>query len=143
MEPCESLPVRHVSVEEQLTAACHHQTNGFTLSRPRDFISAWSKEQDSSTDCRSGDNSPTSVTPENRQNTPLRNQSSSLTQDESDRCDSADMSSASTAAMHHPGVRPEDQGSSRGCSGTDSPVMVNLILDGGSSSGLGLVPPEG
>lgn len=135
MEPCESLPVRHVSVEEQLTAACRHQTNGFTLSRPRDFIS--------STDYRSGDNSPTSVTPENKQNTSLRNQSSSLTQDESDRCHSADMSSASTAAMHHPGVHPEDQGSSRGCSGTDSPVMVNLILDGGSSSGLGLVPPEG
>lgn len=44
MTPCEPLQFGHILVKEQLTPACHHQTNEFTLTRPRDFISPVSKE---------------------------------------------------------------------------------------------------
>ncbi|XP_035535561.1 uncharacterized protein plekhg2 [Morone saxatilis] len=46
--PCEPLLFGHMFVKEQLTPACQHQTNGFTLSRPRDFITALTKEKDPS-----------------------------------------------------------------------------------------------
>uniref|UniRef100_A0A8C4GWH1 Pleckstrin homology domain containing, family G (with RhoGef domain) member 2 n=1 Tax=Dicentrarchus labrax TaxID=13489 RepID=A0A8C4GWH1_DICLA len=45
---CEPLLFGHMFVKEQLTPACQHQTNGFTLSRPRDFITALTKERDPS-----------------------------------------------------------------------------------------------
>ncbi|XP_054868243.1 mucin-2-like [Amphiprion ocellaris] len=44
MAPCEPLLFGHVVVKEQLMPACHQQTNGFTLSRPRDFISALTRD---------------------------------------------------------------------------------------------------
>ncbi|XP_008301696.1 mucin-19-like [Stegastes partitus] len=44
MEPCEPLLFGHVVVKEQLTPTCQQQTNGFTLSRPRDFISALTRD---------------------------------------------------------------------------------------------------
>lgn len=57
MSPCEPLHFGHVLVKEQLTPVCHHHTNGLTLSRPRDFISALTKEGDTSMGYRS-DNKP-------------------------------------------------------------------------------------
>ncbi|XP_042342019.1 mucin-5AC-like [Plectropomus leopardus] len=53
--PCEPLLFGHMFVREQLTPDCHHQTNGFTLSRPRDFISAVTKERDSQSSTAPGD----------------------------------------------------------------------------------------
>ncbi|KAM8769181.1 uncharacterized protein AB9X84_000166 isoform 1-T1 [Acanthopagrus schlegelii] len=73
MAPCDPLLFGHVLVKEQLTPASQHQTNGFTLSRPRDFISALTKERDSSVDCSSGDNSQTSTTPGGNPSTVLTN----------------------------------------------------------------------
>ncbi|XP_073341024.1 uncharacterized protein [Pagrus major] len=73
MGPCDPLLFGHVLVKEQLTPACQHQTNGFTLSRPRDFISALTKERDSIVDCSSGDNSQTSTTPGGNPSTVLAN----------------------------------------------------------------------
>lgn len=73
MTPCDPLLFGHVLVKEQLTPACQHQTNGFTLSRPRDFISALTKERDSGVDCSSGDNSQTSTTPGGNPSTVLPN----------------------------------------------------------------------
>ncbi|XP_026234121.1 uncharacterized protein plekhg2 isoform X3 [Anabas testudineus] len=57
VSPCEPLHFGHVLVKEQLTPVCHHHTNGLTLSRPRDFISALTKEGDTSMGYRS-DNKP-------------------------------------------------------------------------------------
>ncbi|XP_074497072.1 uncharacterized protein LOC141771067 [Sebastes fasciatus] len=71
---CEPLLFGHVFVKEQLTPACPHQTNGFTLSRPRDFISALAKDRDPSVGCRSGDTSETSTTPRENPPTSLRDQ---------------------------------------------------------------------
>lgn len=73
MAPCDPLLFGHVLVKEQLMPASQHQTNGFTLSRPRDFISALTKERDSSVDCSSGDNSQTSTTPGGNPSTVLTN----------------------------------------------------------------------
>lgn len=95
--PCEPPLFSHMFVKEQLTPACHQQTNGFTLSRPRDFISALTKERDASVGCRFGDNSQTSATPGESYN--------SLDT-------SADISLASTASRHHLRTQPEDQSSS-------------------------------
>ncbi|XP_034024121.1 uncharacterized protein plekhg2 isoform X2 [Thalassophryne amazonica] len=56
----EAVLLGQVFLREQMSPACHQPNNGFTLSRPRDFISAISKE---STDLRSAHNSLTSTTP--------------------------------------------------------------------------------
>lgn len=61
--------------KEQLTTTCQ-QTNGFTLSRPRDFISAL-KERDSGVGCSLSENSQTSTTPEENPTILLSSESSS------------------------------------------------------------------
>lgn len=53
MVPCEPLLSSDVVAKEQPTLACNYQTNGFTLSRPRDFISALNKEKESGAGSRS------------------------------------------------------------------------------------------
>ncbi|XP_044057476.1 mucin-5AC isoform X3 [Siniperca chuatsi] len=129
--PCEPLLFGHVFVKEQLTLACHHQTNGFTLSRPRDFISALTKERDSSVGCRSGDNSQTSTTPGENPFTSLRDQSSSQAQANSHNSGdtSTDTSLASAASRHHLRTQPEDQSSSLCCSASNSPLTSAMTLD--------------
>ncbi|KAF3848195.1 hypothetical protein F7725_021223 [Dissostichus mawsoni] len=47
--PCDPLLIGQVFEKEDLTPACQSQSNAFTLSRPRDFISALNKERDSMT----------------------------------------------------------------------------------------------
>ncbi|XP_059188093.1 uncharacterized protein plekhg2 [Centropristis striata] len=56
LAPCEPLLFGQMLVKEQLTPAGHHQTNSFTLSRPRDFISALTKDRDPQTLSTSGEN---------------------------------------------------------------------------------------
>lgn len=109
MAPCEP-PVLfgHVFVKEQLTPACHDQTNRFTLSRPRDFISTLAKERDSSVDCRSDENPQTLTT--SLENSPTLQR---------DGYTSTDLSAASTASRHHLRTQPEDQ----------SPLMSTLTSD--------------
>ncbi|XP_040903084.1 serine-rich adhesin for platelets isoform X3 [Toxotes jaculatrix] len=129
--PCEPQLFGHVFVKEQLTSACHHQTNEFTLSRPRDFISALTKERDSSVCGRSGDNSQTSTIPGENPAISLRDQSSSQVQANSDSPGhhSTDRPEASAASRHHLRAQPEDQSSSLCCSATNSPLTSSLTLD--------------
>ncbi|XP_067451674.1 serine-rich adhesin for platelets isoform X2 [Thunnus thynnus] len=128
MVPSDPLLFGHVLVKEQLTPACHHQTNGLALSRPRDFVSALTKERDSSVDCRSGDNSQTFTTPEENASTSLRCRSSSPAQDKR-YIISTDTSLTSTASRNHLSAQPEDQSSSLGCSASDNPLMSTTTLD--------------
>lgn len=127
MAPCEPL----LFVKEQLTLACHHQTNGFNLSRPRDFISALTKERDSSVGCRSGDNSQVSTTPGENSSTSLRDPSSNQAQANSSSSGytSTDTSLASTESRHHIRIQPEDQRSSLCCSARNSPLTSTMTLD--------------
>lgn len=128
MAPCEPLLFGHVFVKEQLTPACNHQTNGFTLSRPRDFISALTKEKDSSVGCRAADNSQTSATLGEHPSTLLRDQLSSQAQAHSyiPGYTSTDTSLASTASRHHLRTQPEDQRSSVCCSSSNSPLVSTM-----------------
>ncbi|KAK9520403.1 hypothetical protein VZT92_020293 [Zoarces viviparus] len=98
MNPCDPLLSGHAFVKEQ--PACHPQTNGVTLSRPRDFISALAKERD----CRSSDNLQTS-----RENPPSYNRG----------FNSSDSSSTSAASEHHVTAQAEDQ----------SPLTSTMNLD--------------
>nr|XP_033486481.1 mucin-12 isoform X4 [Epinephelus lanceolatus] len=127
ISPCEPLMFGHVYVKEQSTPACH-QTNGFTLSRPRDFISALSKEKDSSVGCRSGDNSQISTLPVENPPTSLKDQLSTQPQANSfnPRQTSTDMSSASAASRHHLRTQPEDQSSSLCCSSSNSTLTSTM-----------------
>ncbi|XP_054455178.1 serine/arginine repetitive matrix protein 2 [Anoplopoma fimbria] len=97
MTSSEPLLFGHVFVKEQ--PACH-QTNGVTLSRPRDFISALAKERD----CRSSDNSQIHPSPE--ENPPSYNRSS-------------------PASRRHVRTQPEEQSSSLSCSATHSPLSLD------------------
>lgn len=130
MTPCEPLQFGHILVKEQLTPACHHQTNEFTLSRPRDFIFAVTKEGDSSVGCRSG-NKPQNftITGENP-STSLRDQPSS--QSQANRCNPgyapADRSLSSTPCGHDLSTQAEDQNSSLFCSATNSSLMSTMSL---------------
>ncbi|XP_068587373.1 uncharacterized protein plekhg2 [Cebidichthys violaceus] len=108
MNPCDPLLSGHAFVKEQ--PACHHQTNGVTLSRPRDFISALAKERD----CRSSDNLQTS-----RENPPSYNRGFS----------SSDSSFASAASKHHVTTRAEDQSSGLCRSTSNSPSTSTMNLD--------------
>lgn len=131
VNPCEPLQFGHILVKEQLTPACHHQTNGFTLSRPRDFISALTKEGDSSVGCRSG-NKPHNVTiPGENLSSSLRDQSS--TQAQANCCNagytSADGSLSSTLCRRHLSTEAEDQSSGLFCSATNSPLISTMTLD--------------
>lgn len=58
MAPCETLLLSNVG-KEPPTMACNYQTNGFALSRPRDFISALNKERESGAGSRSAEISQT------------------------------------------------------------------------------------
>lgn len=131
MTPCEPLLVGHVLVKEQLTSACHHQTNGFTLSRPRDFISALAKERDSSVGCTSDDNSQTSTTPEENPSTFQKDQPSSQGQANTynSRHTSTDTSLASAASGHQLRTQPEDQSSCMSRSDSNAPSMSNMTPD--------------
>lgn len=131
MASCEPLLFGHAFVKEQLTTAGHHQTNGFTLSRPRDFISALTKERDSSVGCRSGDNSQTSTTSGENPPTSLKDQSSSRAQANSYNSGDAstDMPLASTASRHLLRTQPEDQSSSLCFSASTSPLMSTVDMD--------------
>ncbi|XP_071387927.1 serine-rich adhesin for platelets-like isoform X2 [Centroberyx affinis] len=123
MVPCEPLLFGHVFVREQLSPPCHHQMTGYTLSRPRDFISALSQERDSLT----------STLPRGNLSTSLRGQFSSPSQDKSynpgDAC--VDTHLTSTPSRDHLNTLPEDQSSNLGCSSSDSPLMSSM--DHGSS----------
>ncbi len=131
MAPCEPLLFGHVFVKEQLTPECHHQTNGFSLSRPRDFISALTKERDSSVGCRSDDNSQTFTTPGENPSTSLRHQPSSQAQADSynPRYASTDTSLAYTASRYHLKTQPEDQSFSLCCSAGNRHLTSTRTLD--------------
>ncbi|XP_030600593.1 uncharacterized protein plekhg2 isoform X2 [Archocentrus centrarchus] len=120
IEPVEPL-LSGMFVKEELTRTCHHQTNGFTLSRPRDFISAL-KERDSGVGCSSSENSQTSTTPEENPSTLLSNQSTSQTQLNSyeHRYTSAGASSSSKTTIQHLRTQAEDWSSSLCCSPSNS-----------------------
>ncbi|KAM7412502.1 hypothetical protein PAMA_020062 [Pampus argenteus] len=122
--PCEPLLFGHVFVKEQLT-------DGLTLSRPRDFISALTKDRDSSVDCRSGDNCQTFTTPEENASTSLTDRSSNLAQGQTSDPGyiSADMSLALIGSRHHLSAQSEDQSSSLGCSAGESPMVSAMTLD--------------
>ncbi|KAF7650690.1 hypothetical protein LDENG_00121720 [Lucifuga dentata] len=80
MLPCEPLMFGHAFVRDELPPACQHHTNGFTLSRPRDFISVLSKERGFSVTYKSDKDSLTSTNPGEIKATSPRDQSfSSLT----------------------------------------------------------------
>ncbi|TKS80563.1 Pleckstrin -like proteiny domain-containing family G member 3 [Collichthys lucidus] len=96
--PCEPLLFGHVLVKE--TPACHHQTNGFTLSRPRDFISALTKEKDCTSGCISAENSQTST------------QAGSY---------NSGFTSTDTSRLHLR-TQPEDQSSSMCCAASNNPL---------------------
>ncbi|XP_039986322.1 mucin-5AC isoform X2 [Xiphias gladius] len=131
MAPCEPMLLGHAFVKEQLTSACQHQTNEFTLSRPRDFISALIKERDSSVGCRSGENSQTSTTTGENPSTSLRDQLSRQTRDDSYSLGhtATDTSVASAASGHHSSAQPEDQSSGLCCSSTNSLSTSTMTLD--------------
>lgn len=131
MAPCEPQLFGHVFVKEQLTPDCHHQTNGFTLSRPRDFISALTKERDPSVDCRSGDNSQTFTTPEENASSSVSDRSSNPAQDKSYNPGfvSTETSLDSTASRHHVSAQPADQSSNLDCSASDIPLTSTMTLD--------------
>ncbi|XP_026171100.1 mucin-5AC isoform X2 [Mastacembelus armatus] len=126
MCPCEPLLFGHVFVKEQLTSTCHHQTNGFTLSRPRDFISALTKERDSSVGFRATDNSQTPTTPMENPSTSLRNHPPIQA---GARFTSTGRSLVSTASWHHLSTQAEDQSSSFCCSATNSSFMSTITAD--------------
>ncbi|XP_029284307.1 mucin-17-like [Cottoperca gobio] len=131
MAPCEPLQFDHVFLKEELTPPCHHQTNGFTLSRPRDFISALTKESDSSLGCKSSDNSQTSTTSGENQPTSLGDQLSCQAQAHS--CypgyTSTDALFASTASRRHLKTQADDQSCSLCCSASNSPLTSTGNFD--------------
>nr|XP_043887646.1 mucin-17 isoform X1 [Solea senegalensis] len=99
--PCEPLLFGHTFVKELLTPAYHQQANKFTLSRPRDFISAGG--------CRSGVSS--QMNSEENPSTTIREQSSSEIQANTyipGHC-STERAVASTAPRHHLRAQTEDQ----------------------------------
>lgn len=102
MLPCEPLMFGHVLVREQLSTARHHQMNGFTLSRPRDFISALSKERGFSVSHKSDTDSLMSTMAGENQSTSPRGQFFNLPQDKgcNPGCTSNYIASASTASRH-------------------------------------------
>ncbi|XP_047247810.1 mucin-5AC isoform X3 [Girardinichthys multiradiatus] len=96
--PCKPQPLGHV------TPTCDQQTDGFTLSRPKDFICALTKP---------------SSTPGETPSSPNLAYSN----------DTA-VSSTSSGPSHRPRTQPEDQGSKRTCS---IPSVSTAALDGGCS----------
>lgn len=116
--PGEPLHFGHILIKEQLTAACHHQTTEFTLSRPRDFISAVS----------SGNKAQNFYS-----STSLRDQSSS--QSQADLCSPgyapADGSLSSTPCGRGLSAQAEDQSSSLLCSAANSSLMSAVSLHDG------------
>ncbi|XP_076002268.1 uncharacterized protein LOC142995181 isoform X2 [Genypterus blacodes] len=101
MLPSEPLMFGHVLVREQLSTACHQQTNGFTLSRPRDFISALSKERGFSVTHKSDKDSLTSTMHGENQSTSPRDQGGLLqNKDCNPGCTSNFIPSASTGSRH-------------------------------------------
>ncbi|XP_078103280.1 uncharacterized protein LOC144515955 isoform X1 [Sander vitreus] len=131
LAPVEPLLFGHVFVKEQLAPACPHQTNGFTLSRPRDFISALTKERDSIVDCISGDNNQSSTRPGESLPTSPRDPSSSQAQanNYNPRYTSTDTSMASTALGHHLRTQPEEPSSSLCFSSSNSPLTSAMNSD--------------
>uniref|UniRef100_UPI0037E76E8A mucin-4 isoform X2 n=1 Tax=Semicossyphus pulcher TaxID=241346 RepID=UPI0037E76E8A len=131
----EPLLFGHVVVKEQLTPACHHQTNGIILSRPRDFISVMTKERDSSVAPISGDIFQTSSIPGESVSTLQRDQSS--TQAQTNSCKSGytldEMSLPSTTSSHHQRRQPEDHRATEfrdNCSNSSTGRAVALKQDG-------------
>lgn len=118
-------------VKEQLAPACPHQTNGFTLSRPRDFISALTKERDSIVGCISSDNNQSSTRPGESLPTSPRDLSSSQAQanNYNPGYTSTDMSTASTALGHHHRTQPEEPSSSLCFSSSNSPLTSAMNSD--------------
>ncbi|XP_068172613.1 serine-rich adhesin for platelets [Antennarius striatus] len=118
-------------VKEQLIALSHNQTNGVILSRPRDFISALSKERDSSVACRSGDKSQPSPKPGEHLTTPQSDQTSSQAQacSHNRRAASPDMPSVSKESRHDFKTQPEHQSSSSCYSTSNSLLMSAAALD--------------
>lgn len=113
MAPCEPLLFGHVLVKE--TPACHHQTNGFTLSRPRDFISALTKEKDSNSGCISAENSQTSSTSGENASTQASSYNSGFISTDTSR--------------PHLRTQTEDQSSSMCCSASNNPLTSTMTLD--------------
>lgn len=130
MEPVEPQSFGHVFVKEQMTT---QQTNGISLSRPRDFISALSRERDSGVGRTLSETSQTSTTPQENPAPLLSNQSSSLTQVNSyeHRYTSPGASSSSTTTIQHLRTQAGDWSSSLCCpasnkdSSRDDPLNEN------------------
>lgn len=107
LQPCEPVHFGHVFVKEQLSSACHHQTNEFTLSRPRDFISALTKDRES----RPGDSTQTTSPPAEEDPTAAQ----------------GDQSAARL------GAQPEDQSSSSCSSAAVRPFTPTVTFDCGTA----------
>ncbi|KAM4627696.1 uncharacterized protein ACJ7VT_002650 [Polymixia lowei] len=132
---CEPLLFGHMFVREQLPAA-HHQTNGYTLSRPRDFISALSQEQCSNLGYHSSDTSNTSGTPrDNLQSTTPGHEVSNLPQDKSYNpgCSSTERPLTSSPLRDHLTSLPEERSSSLGCASSEGALTSTMALDLGSA----------
>lgn len=102
MAPCEP----PLFSQEQVNPSCHPHMGGINLSRPRDFVSALSKDRDSSVACSSGENSQTSTTSWEHSS---RDQSPSQTQANSDTSGHTSTHMTSEASKYHLGTQPEDQ----------------------------------
>nr|XP_020514002.1 uncharacterized protein LOC110002689 isoform X2 [Labrus bergylta] len=122
--PCEPLLFGHVFVKEQLTPTLPQQTSGIILSRPRDFISALTKERDSIVGCISDDICQYSTTPGENASTLLRDQSSIQTQNNSYNSGSCSAERSSTASRYPHKTQPEDQSFSLCCSANNSPLKT-------------------
>lgn len=116
VSPSEPLLFGHMLVNEQLTLACHHQTNDFTLSRPRDFISALTKEKNSSEACSSGNNSHMFTVPVKN----IQSSSQVKTNTYNPINTSTDRSLALTASEHPLSTQTEHERSSLSCTATNS-----------------------
>ncbi|XP_029374353.1 uncharacterized protein plekhg2 isoform X2 [Echeneis naucrates] len=134
MPPCEPLLFGHMIVKEQLISACQHQTNEFNLSRPRDFISALTKERNSIEAFRSADKSDTSCHttgkyPSNSNKEKLSSQAEANTYNLG--CASIDCSLTSTIAKDSLSRSVEYLSPSLCYSATKRPMAPTMTLDCG------------
>ncbi|XP_034557524.1 pleckstrin homology domain-containing family G member 3, partial [Notolabrus celidotus] len=102
--PSEPLLFGHVFVKEQLSLTCHQQANGVILSRPRDFISALTKDRDPQVGCGS-DDIPQPLTGDSSC-APTREESSSI---QSYNSEHSWADKSSTASRSHLRTQPEEE----------------------------------
>ncbi|CAJ1066262.1 uncharacterized protein plekhg2 isoform X3 [Xyrichtys novacula] len=118
LAPCESLLFGHVFVKEQLTQTCQQQTNGVILSRPRDFISALTRERDDISQPLPGANL----------QSPTEDQIFFQAQNNGYNSEYVSAEKSSIPLRYHSKTQPEDQNLSL-CSASISPLTSAMNLD--------------